>query len=290
MKYTPFYMDTNESEKLILSGNGDAAILFIYLRNGNDIRSAKPILHLSEPQFNNALETLKALGLWQSKPMTGAIEKPRYTEADITAALSSDMQFNALYAEVERRLGRILNTEELKILLGMVNYLGLPNEVICILISFCVSQEKKKGRMKPPTMYQIEKEAYRWADNNIDSIQAAFDYIHKKEAMQSRIAHLMSILQIRGRTLTGPEEQFAREWLQMGLSDDLITKAYEKTCVNTGGMNWAYMNKILHAWKDAGYRTAEDTSSYKKAPVPMGASGHLGEAELEAIQRILQEA
>lgn len=289
MKYTPFYMDTNESEKLLISGNGYAALLFIYLRNGNEPNTAKAALHLSEPQFRDASETLKALGLCQPQPLTGAIERPKYTEKDLNVALSTDEQFKALYAEVERRLGKILNTEELKILLGMVNYLGLPNDVICILVSYCISQEKKKGRLKPPTMYQIEKEAYRWADNNITDMQAAFDFIHRKEKEQSKMAKLMQLLQIRGRNLTKPEEQFAREWLQMGLSDDLIAKAYEKTCVNTGGLNWAYMNKILHAWKEAGYRTGEDTKSYKKAPVPMGASGELGEAELEAIRMLLRD-
>ena len=66
--------------------------------------------------------------------------------------------------------------------------------------------------------------------------------------------------------------------------------AYERTCLNTGGLNWAYMNKILQRWHSQGFRTAEDIrSGDQKGGTPKGASGQLGAAELEAIQRVLRE-
>ena len=66
--------------------------------------------------------------------------------------------------------------------------------------------------------------------------------------------------------------------------------AYERTCLNTGGLNWAYMNKILQRWNEQGLRTAEEVrSGDRKSSVPKGASGQLGTAELEAIQRVLRE-
>ena len=71
---------------------------------------------------------------------------------------------------------------------------------------------------------------------------------------------------------------------------ELITMAYEKTCVNTGGMNWPYMNKIIASWHKSGFRTAADVrNGDRKIAVPKGASGELGQAELEAIQRVLRE-
>ena len=66
--------------------------------------------------------------------------------------------------------------------------------------------------------------------------------------------------------------------------------AYERTCLNTGGLNWAYMNKILQRWQEQGIRTAEAVrSGDRKNSVPKGASGQLGEAELAFIQRALKE-
>ena len=64
--------------------------------------------------------------------------------------------------------------------------------------------------------------------------------------------------------------------------------AYERTCLNTGGLNWAYMNKILQRWNQQGLRTAEEVRGGDRK-LPKGASGQLGSAELEAIQRVLQE-
>ena len=71
--------------------------------------------------------------------------------------------------------------------------------------------------------------------------------------------------------------------------EEMLKLAYEKTCLNTGGLNWAYMNKILLRWKEAGFQKAEDVRNGDRKAVPKGASGTLGAAELEAIQKVLQE-
>ena len=74
------------------------------------------------------------------------------------------------------------------------------------------------------------------------------------------------------------------------MEEDAIAIAYERTCLNTGGLNWAYMNKILQRWHSQGLHSAEEVrSGDQKGGVPKGASGELGAAELEAIHRVLQE-
>ena len=75
----------------------------------------------------------------------------------------------------------------------------------------------------------------------------------------------------------------------MGFTDEVFTMAYERTCLNTGGLSWAYMNKILLRWHEAGMHTADEVRNRDRKDVPKGASGELGEAELEAIRRVLQE-
>ena len=75
----------------------------------------------------------------------------------------------------------------------------------------------------------------------------------------------------------------------MGFDADAIREAYERTCLNTGGLNWAYMNKILIRWQQAGFHTLEQVRAGDQKNLPKGASGQLGAAELEAIQNILQE-
>lgn len=74
---------------------------------------------------------LRQLGLWPEVLPTKILagERPNYSENDVLDAMERDMDFRSLYGEVQRLLGRNLNTEELKILLGFVRYLGLPGEL-----------------------------------------------------------------------------------------------------------------------------------------------------------------
>ena len=67
--------------------------------------------------------------------------------------------------------------------------------------------------------------------------------------------------------------------------------AYEKTFLNTGGLNWAYMNKILLRWKEAGYTTAEEVRMGDRkpgAPAP-GGQRQLDADEIAAIKKMFQE-
>ena len=195
-----------------------------------------------------------------------------------------------LYGEIQRLLGRAMNTEELKILLSFQRYLGLSAEVVSVLVSYCKDRARQKGNLRNPSLRTIEKEAYRWAEQGIDTLEEAAAYIHTQNIRATALYHLMQLLQIRGRSLTQAEMRYAQSWLDMNLSDEVITMAYERTCINTGGLNWNYMNKILTSWHNAGLKTAADIRSGDRKPtVPQGASGQLGQAELEAIQRVLRE-
>ena len=71
--------------------------------------------------------------------------------------------------------------------------------------------------------------------------------------------------------------------------DGVIAMAYEKTCLNTGGLNWAYMNKILTSWHDAGYKTAEQIRTGDRKPAGKSTQRQLDADEQAAIARMLQE-
>ena len=247
---------------------------------------------MSETRLSCAGATLRQLGLWpeEKKNLIAPGERPAYSERDVLGAMEEDASFRALYGEVQRQLGRSLNTEELKILLGFVRYLGLPGDVISMLVSYCRHRAKERGSMRNPSLRTIEKEAYAWAEQGIDTVEEAAAFIQAQNVRNSRLSRLMQILQIRGRSLTAAEERYAQSWLDMGFQEECFAMAYERTCLNTGGLNWAYMNKILQRWHTQGFRTAEDVrNGDRKAAVPKGASGQLGEAEMAAIQRVLRE-
>lgn len=277
---------------LLSAASPDAALLYLYLKSGNGMDGAAGDLHLNESRLGCAEATLRQLGLLMDDRVSHIApgERPGYSEKDVLEAMDGDPDFRGLYGEVQRLLGRSLNTEELKILLGFVRYLGMTPELISVLVCYCKERARRKGSSRNPSLRSIEKEAYAWAERGIDSVEDAAAFIQAQNVRNSRLYRLMNLLQIRGRNLTAAEERYAQSWMDMDLSEELIAMAYERTCLNTGGLNWAYMNKILQRWHEQGLRTAEDVrTGDRKTSVPKGASGELGEAELAAIQRVLRE-
>ena len=277
-------------KKLLGAASPDAALLHLYLACGNRLENAEAELSLSASRVSCATATLRQLGLLaDDRPSHIAPgERPSYSETDVLEAMDTDNSFRSLYGEVQRLLGRTLNTEELKILLGFVRYLGFSADVISVLICYCKDRARQRGSLRNPSLRTIEKEAYAWAERGIETVEDASAFIQAQNVRNSRLSRLMSLLQIRGRNLTAAEERYAQSWLDMGMEEEVLAMAYERTCLNTGGLNWAYMNKILQRWNQQGLRTAEEVRGGDRK-LPKGASGQLGSAELEAIQRVLQE-
>jgi len=292
MMTEPIKISQSDMRKLLSAASPDAALLYLYITGGNRPETAEADLQMNASRLSCAAATLRQLGLMMDdRPSHIAPgERPSYSERDVLDAMDTDNSFHALYGEVQRLLGRSLNTEELKILLGFVRYLGFGPEVISVLVCYCKDRARQKGSLRNPSLRTIEKEAYAWAERGIDSLEEAAAYIQAQNVRNTRLYRLMSTLQIRGRSLTAAEERYAQSWLDMGIDEELISMAYERTCLNTGGLNWAYMNKILQRWHEQGLCTAEDVrTGDHKSSVPKGASGQLGAAELEAIQRVLRE-
>lgn len=282
----------SDMRKLLSAASPDGALLYIYLKSGNRLENAENDLHLNPSRLSCAGAILRQLGLMEEdRPSHIAPgERPSYSEHDVLTAMDTDTSFRSLYGEVQRLLGRSLNTEELKILLGFIRYLGMGADVISVLVCYCKERARQRGSLRNPSLRTIEKEAYAWAERGIDSVEEAAAFIQAQNVRNSRLYRLMNILQIRGRSLTAAEERYAQSWLDMGVEEELISMAYERTCLNTGGLNWAYMNKILQRWHEQGFHTADEVrSGDHKGNVPKGASGQLGQAELEAIQRVLRE-
>ncbi len=285
------HISKTDVHKLLCAKSPDAALLYLYIISGNDPENALQALQLTPSRLSYATATLRQLGLWPEKKTAPDFsgERPQYTEHDVLTAMDGDRDFKALYGEVQRVLGRNLNTEELKILLSFTRYLGLSADVIHLLICYCKERARAKGNLRNPSLRAIEKEAYFWAENGIDTMEDAIAFMQNQNLRRSQLGKLMDILQIRGRSLSPSEENYAKKWLDMGFDDDVLALAYDRTCLNTRGFSWAYMDKILIRWQQAGFHTLEQVKNGDKRPVPKGASGELGQAELSAFQKVLQE-
>ena len=280
--------------KLLAAGSPDAAMVYLFVSCGNRMEEAEQALKMGAGRLNCAVATLRQLGLWEEpkKILIPTGERPNYTENDVFEAMDQDFDFRILYGEVQRLLGKSLNTEELKILLGFTRYLGLTPDVISVLVNYCRDRQRQKGINRAPSLRMIEKEAYAWAEKGIDTMEEAAAYIQNQNQYNTRMAHIKHLLQIRGRRLTAAEERYAYQWSEMGFDDEAILMAYERTCINTGGLKWPYLNSILKSWHNQGLHSVSAIETGDKAPrngqVPHP-TGQMGQLELEAIKRMMQQ-
>lgn len=163
-----------------------------------------------------------------------------------------------------------------------------------MLVCYCKERLRRKGSNRNPSLRTIEKEAYAWAEQGINTLEEAAAYMQAQNARYTRTANLMKLLQISGRSLTPAEDRYAQAWLDMDFDSQALQMAYEKTCLNTGGLKWPYMNKILQSWHQQNLHTGAQIQAGDKKPTPQAqrvqaGTAALGQMEREAIARMLRE-
>ena len=68
------------------------------------------------------------------------------------------------------------------------------------------------------------------------------------------------------RALTRPELACVDRWEADGISEDLLTLAYEKTVAKINKPQFAYMDKMLAGWQEKGLSTSGEVDAYFKNP------------------------
>ena len=252
--------------RLLERGDGDAALLYLaLLRHHGTVapRSLAGELRWERSRIEAAEETLRALGLIAPAAIPEpADERPDYQQGDIARLLESSAEFRGLVAEVERRLGKKLTTPDVGVLLGLTDYLGLPTDVVYLLVCHCAERvQRRYGEGRRPTLRQIEKEGYAWARMGIDTQAAAAEYLKKYAQRQACIPQYMRALQLGDRLPAPSEEKYLNAWQEMGFGPEAVALAYDKTMLKCHELKWAYCNGILKRWHEAGLHTVEEIQS-----------------------------
>ncbi len=272
------------SANLLLDcGDGNAALLYIYIMAHSgalDFEAAEKRLRMSAEEISRALSLLEARGLIGKTESVKIPERsdavPEYSQTDVAEHLGSDNDFKYLVAFCEEALGKLLSTVDLQVLLGIYSWLGLPVDVICLLVKSCIDDMRKRyGAGRVPTMRTVEKRAKAWVRAGVLTLGRAEEYLKEQEKLGREKTRYAELLRISGRALSPTEEKYISEWLTFGLSDELIEAAYDKTVVNTGSLKWSYMHRILASWSALGAKTLSDVESGeqrgREEPSPAGA-------------------
>ena len=251
-------------KRLLDRGDGDAVLLYLaLLRHQGTVppRSLAGELRWDRSRIEAAERALRELGLVapEQTPSAPAEERPVYQRSDVAERLEGSGEFRSLVRAVEEKLGKRLTTADVGVLLGLSDYLGLPADVIFLLVSHCAERVRRRfGPGRRPGMKQIEKEGYAWARLGIDSQETAAAYLKRQAEREELVPRYMRALGLGDRAPAPSEEKYILAWQEMGFSPEAVALAYDRTVLKCHELKWPYCNGILKKWHEAGLHSAEE--------------------------------
>ncbi len=260
------------ADLLLTQDQGDPALLYLHImRHAN----ASPE-QWDKARIRLAQEALDQLGLFpeeykqEAKQVADASQKleqqepPQYSAQDLAVAMSQpDQVFSGLVTAIQQQLGKVLVSHDLTQLLTIYNYLGMPPEVMLMLVTHCISQaESKHGAGAKPTISQIKKEAHAWEREGITSFESANQHVQFLAEVSQLELRVLQIFHLQTRPLIQTERNTVKQWISWGFGDDILTSAYERTVAQTGNFEWRYCHGILKSWHQQGFQSLEQIKAH----------------------------
>jgi len=263
-------------DKLIRAGDGDAALLYLYIlktRAQSSSSEAAAALGKTTGGIATAMAVLSRLGLVQldeinehdskAPPLTGTDllpeDQPRQpTVSEMKRELESGSVFSTLIEEAQRSLGKILSPDDMLRLFGIYDSLQMEPEVILQLITHCISETRGKSGGRMPSVRYIEKTAYTWAREGIFTLDKAEEYLKALDVRRNVRYEIKSAMQIFDREFSDAEKRYVDNWSAMGFSPSAVAIAYDRTMLKTGKLAWGYMNSIINSWHNRGLHTTHE--------------------------------
>ncbi len=304
------WIDTAAADKLCALKNPDALRVYLCaaVHGGEDTARR---LDLSEEAFCAAAQELACARLAtvagedESDKLSAlrqrAQAEPGYTAAEAAALITSDMAFAQVVREAEKALNPCLSESELRELMSIYRYFGMPAECLILLIHFAAARSARQSGRRP-SLATVKREAMRWLENGVTTPEAAERFICEENRLYEVVKRMEKAVGFQAYKTD--ERRMLRSWAEMGFDGEAVALAREITVKRLGEMQLKYAGSILKGWKEAGLTKAEDIVAYearrareheeakqayekragkKRAPA---ASGSFSAAEISAIQEI----
>ena len=268
------------TRRLIDGGDGDAALLYLCLLKNRGSASPETLraeLKWDEARRSRAKAALARMGLVSAPkpkklPLPSPVpapsaERPAYSREDVARKLEQDASFSALLREVERKLGP-LSTPSVGKLLGLYEDLGLPADVLFLLVNHCSARHAAQyGAGRLPTMRRIEQEGYVWARGRHPFLDQRKRLPQRSPRARAEVPRLHGSPSARRTQKQFPsEEKYLAAWVDMGFPAETVALAYDKTVLRCHEFKWAYCNGILKRWHEKGLHTPAETAAENAAP------------------------
>lgn len=129
---------------------------------------------------------------------------------------------------------------------------------------------KKRGAAFKSECHAVD--IREWCVSKYQRLQAEKAALEKitpqKYPLNGGGAYIRMVTRVTGveRALTRPELACVDRWEADGISEDLLTLAYEKTVAKINKPQFTYMDKMLAGWQEKGLSTSGEVDAYFKNP------------------------
>lgn len=203
-------------------------------------------------------------------------ELPHYTTEELITLLEERREDGQYINECQNIWGKMFNTHETNVILGLVDYLGLDWEYVLTLLMYVKKRQDDKGVKK--SLHYVEKMAFSLYDEGVLDLAALNAKLQTFDGLAQSESRLRAMFGIGERAITPREKKFFSTWLyDYNFSMEIIELAYNITVDTKGKLSFPYMNSILADWDAKGLRTVaaiqEEQEKFKTEKSPKKNNG-----------------
>lgn len=140
---------------------------------------------------------------------------------------------------------------------------------------------KKRGAAFKSECHAVD--IREWCVSKYKRLQAEKAALEKITPQEYPADYIRMVMRVTGveRALTRPELACVDRWEADGISEDLLTLAYEKTVAKINKPHFVYMDKMLAGWQEKGLSTPMEVDEYFKNPDNRVLGGTVGNDRLD---------
>lgn len=228
--------EVNEVEKSISFWNGTGVISLVGIASEM----------IDKPKNNEAALT---------KKRAKVSELPEYSSSELNSLLEKHHNVVELIDECQNILGKIFTAGDIKVIMALIDYLGLDNDYILVLMNYAARNDLKSLRY-------IEKIAISCLDDGFTEAKELQEELRAREERAQIEAKIKSVFGLGSRKFTTKEQKQVNLWVneyKFGIA--IIEKAYDITVAATSKPSIHYAHAILEKWYAEGIRTQEDVDA-----------------------------
>jgi DnaD/phage-associated family protein len=182
---------------------------------------------------------------------------PTLSPKDIVSMCRESKELTELMRNAQEVLGKTLSHAEQQLIINMVTYYGLPEEIALTILHYYKS-EREKGKAIG-TAY-IAAMAKNWSEEGITTLEAADEKLKDLEATDKLWADIIGLAGVSHKKPTAKQREMVKAWAD-NFSMEMIALACDAMRENTDKPTLNYVNSVLKNWKKKGIKTPADVKA-----------------------------